>query len=718
MIRFQRDVLVGIWSLALLLLALGTHAPALPLAAWPAFALALASRRLPRGRWATPLRMFLLASIILAAGLAWGWLDALTLRVALLTVLALKWAESNSAREFALLAGGALVAGTLGLLQWGEWVGLALIALLPFLALVTLESASSGSRPALRKNALRIALALPLTALLFLFFPRIPGPLWDIGMSFGLPLSLWFEPASQGLGVSTRLKPGQNQSGSNIAESRPVLVAEFENWVPPTSMLYWRGPVYYDFDGHEWRIDPAFESGQGRVLMRQGWTKAAKFSEALKRKTHEIRYSVRLSPHDRLWLYGLDLPSRLPAESFVSADWQVLAHQPVKTEMQYSLQSWLEWEAGGKLDESLRQRALALPETGNARLRELGVQLSQQPPDERAIAALALLAKGGFKVRDQFELMEGPDNFDHLWFESKTGNADLYAGAFVFLMRAAGVPARLVTGYRGGKLMALTDYVIVKQSHAHAWAETWDSEKGWRRIDPVSLIAPERFQNENAPKTANAPKPKNTPAPARQNASQNRLRQETALHPNTAPMPDTATAQIKISVAGEGLDEFFSRWLFRLDAEAQRSLLSSLGEKLSEKLSTTLEGGFAWIWLLTGAGLSCVLVITLRAFIDWQRETQSLPAPQRTWNRLVRMLARHGFPRKTGETARAFASRISVARPAWEKPLSALAEAWSDWLYAPHSIKPDASRRIKSAARIVRNLILAEAPAARGRPSV
>ena len=708
-------------SLALLLLALATHAPALPLAAWPALALALASRLLLRRRWVQPLQLIGLAGVILLAGTAWGWLDANTIRVALLCVLALKWAESKSEREFALLAGCALIAGTLGLLQWGEWTGLILILLLPLLALTAMEAAyapaTAGTNPsrqifaALRKHFVRILLALPLAAALFVFFPRIPGPLWDIGTSFGLPLSLWFEPASQqGLGVATSLKPGQSQASANvISETRPVLIAEFDGWVPPTALLYWRGPVYYDFNGHEWRLDPSYDTGQGRMLMRQGWSKGTQFSETLSKKTQEISYSVRLSPHSRLWLYGLDLPSRLPAESFVSEDWQVLAHQPVDAETSYTLKSWLEWEAGGILTEPQQQRALALPESGNPRLRELGAQLATLPLDERAGAALSQLATGNYQVLDQFEVTEGPDSFDHFWFDSRTGNAELTAGAFVILMRAAGVPARLVTGYRGGKLMALTDYVIVKQSHAHAWVEIHDSPRGWRRIDPIDLISPERFQGRARKKTAPAKRPEPAPSQEQERPASPANTPSPQLQPALLPAQPIASAA---KIPDANLDAFLSRWLFRLDGEIQHELLASLGEKLGETFGKKLSGGLAWVWLLIGAAVACVLVMLARHLIELQRDAR-LPAPQRTWNRLLRLLAKYGFPRKPWETPTSFAHRVGAIHPRWDKSLRALASAWSDWLYAPQD--PEAPRRITSAARILHNQILAEAPPGRPR---
>ncbi|MDR3214088.1 MAG: DUF3488 and transglutaminase-like domain-containing protein [Azoarcus sp.] len=714
------------WSFALLALALASHAPALPLAAWPALALALCSRW-PSWRGIPALRLLLLAGALAAAGIVFGWMDNRTLRLALLLVLALKWAEARSAREFALLAGGALIAGALGLLQWGDWVGLALVVCLPLLALATLEAAASAEmhgtraetpspRHAARRriaaslgarlgaNLGRLALALPFAAALFLFFPRIPGPLWDIGLTFGLPMSLSLEKSDQGLGVSTRLKPGQGQTQTGIAESAPVLLAEFDNWVPPTSLLYWRGPVYYDFDGSEWRLDPAYEAGQGRALMRRGWTKSSAFADTLAKKVQEITYTVRLTPHKHLWLYGLDLPAALAAESFVSADWQVLSHRPVTAETSYRLKSWLDWEAGGALDDDTRRRALALPATGNPRLRALGAELAAQPPDGRIAAALAALAREGYKVRDRFTFREGPDALDEFWFDRREGNADLYAGTFVFLMRAAGLPARLVTGYRGGKLMALTDYVIVKKSHAHAWAEVWDEARGWRRIDPVDLIAPERFADARRVQAApsGAAKPA---APRRPQEAAQRQAADAGMR-QTSPATASTTAVAAAGWRAPGEESFFARWVFRLDGETQKALLAALGSGFGDEPDGAKRSGFAWAWLLAGAAFSGALAFAAVGFVVWRRETRRLPPPQRHWNRLARLLARRGFRREVWECPANFARRVAAARPLWATAVTALANAYTDWRYALG--RADAPRRVAACARKLHNLILAD----------
>ena len=685
-------------ALALIALALFAHAPSLPLAAWPALGLALLSRRLPKRPWATALRLLGLAFGTAAAGLAFGWLESGTLRLGLLLVLVLKWAESHHRREYALVASAAAVAVAIGLLQWGEGAGL-LFVLAPALLLLAAYGAPAHATPATRRTVLRglqtagrhLLTALPLAAVLFLFFPRIPGPLWDIGLTFGLPLPVGMEQSKQGLGISARLKPGQTQTGAN--DGQAVLVAEFSNWVPPTSLLYWRGPVFYDFDGQEWQLGADYAAGNGRKIMQQGWRRAADFKEKLQSTAQQVNYTIRLTPHGGLWLYGLDLPARLTAESFIGPDWQVLSHMPVQQEISYELSSWLEWTAGGELAPALRERSLALPADSNPRLRALGAELAGQFADGGTDAvlrqALASLTQGGYRVRDRFTPPTDANALDAFWFDTKEGNSEFFAASLVVLMRAAGVPARLVTGYRGGKLMALTDYVVVKRSHAHAWVEGWDERKGWRRADPTDMVAPERFANGQAqPKPAPQPKPQAAPRPS--------------SSANNAPAPapaggfaaSTAPRSMPASVLKlPELSDWLGRWVLRLDGTQQKALLGGKG------------GGFAWLWLLAAAAMASALLFGAGLLLARWRESRRLPAPQRAWARACRQLTHQGLPPGPAECPSDFARRVGAARPAWAQAMAQLAQAYGAWRYGA-SPQRDAPA-VSAAARFLINRILA-----------
>lgn len=682
---------LAMWSFSLLILALVAHAPALPPAVWPLLLLAPASRLLPVRRWTPALRLVALALCYGASALVFGWLDVSTLRLNLLLVLALKWSESRNQREFALVSSAAVVAIAIGLLHWSEGAGLGFV-----LAAALCLIAGADWRPGmaafatLRRAGRYLLAALPLAAVLFLFFPRIPGPLWDIGLTFGLPLPASIEKSNQGLGISARLKPGQMQTGAS--DGQAVLVAEFSNWVPPTSQLYWRGPVFYDFDGQEWRLDADYAEGNGRRIMQQGWRRASDFGQNFQSTAQEVKYKIRLTPHNGLWLYGLDLPSKLTAESFIGPDWQVLSHMPVQQEISYELASWLEWTAGGELVPALRERALALPAGSNPRLRELGESRHGAAPEEILRDTLAGLSQGGYKVRERFTPPASEHALDSFWFDTREGNSEFYAAAFVVLMRASGIPARLVTGYRGGKLMALTDYVVVKRSHAHAWVEIWDEAKGWRRVDPVDVIAPEKFAGTPAKaKAAPQPAPRAAPAPAKQ--------EEYGSAPPPTPAGSFSGTAAPTAAPDSNawklpdLADWMGRWVFRLDAERQKNLLGGKGD------------GFAWLWLIAAAALGSTLLFGASLLLSLWRENRRLPLPQRSWNKACRLLARYGLAPGPTECLSDFARRVSVARPAWATAISQLADAYAAWRYGP--APETAAARVPAAARFMINRILA-----------
>ncbi|MFT3960561.1 transglutaminase TgpA family protein [Propionivibrio sp.] len=710
----RRPAPAGLPLAALLGLMVAAHAPALPWAAWPVLLLAAASRRLPATRTAAALRVAALLGVYAAAALAWGWFAAATLRLALLAALLLKWAESRSAAEDALVAAAALVAVAVGSLNWSEAGALAWIAPALPCALAALGAPETdpvpGRRPAPRlKTALRVlrmplrhlAAALPLAGVLFVFFPRIPGPLWDIGLSFGLPLAIGIDQSPAGLGVAATLKPGQTQAGAAMAASTPVLVAEFENWVPPTAQLYWRGPVFYDFDGREWSLDADIATN-GRRFMQKGWRSARAFGEEqLAQKAQEVRYTIRLSPHKATWLYALDLPAALPTEAFVAPDWQVISHTPVAREMTYGLASWLEWTARPEIAPDLRERALALPAAGNPRLRRLGGELrelraaGEADADAIVRAALARIAEGGYTLRDRFEAPPEADAFDAFWFDTRAGNAEFFAGAFVYLMRAAGVPARLVTGYRGGKLMALTNYVVVKRSHAHAWAEVWDGRRGWRRIDPVDIVALQK-RVETGPQARERAEPAATaPAPreeGRKNAAPRPL-------PNGDFAERAPAAQLRLQPSDDApswldaLGDWIGRWIVRLDAERQLELLAGKG------------GGFAWVWLLLGAVFAAATLAGAALGLARWRDARRLPPAQRAWRRACALLARHGLPLAPTECPRDYARRVGRARPELAVGIQTLADAYCGWRYGPVPERWPAT--VAQAARYLMNLIQA-----------
>ena len=108
---------------------------------------------------------------------------------------------------------------------------------------------------------------------------------------------------------------------------------------------------------------------------------------------------------------------------------------------------------------------------------------------------LNFFAQGGFEYTLTPQRL-GRDSIDELLFSTRQGFCGHYASAFVDLMRAGGVPARVVTGYQGGEWNPIGHYLTVRQSDAHAWAEVWLPERGWLRADPTAVVAPQRLSRE------------------------------------------------------------------------------------------------------------------------------------------------------------------------------------------------------------------------------
>ena len=87
----------------------------------------------------------------------------------------------------------------------------------------------------------------------------------------------------------------------------------------------------------------------------------------------------------------------------------------------------------------------------------------------------------------------GVDAIDEFWLDQREGFCEHYAASFVVILRAIGVPARIVTGYQGAEGIPVDGYYIVRQSSAHAWAEYWQRGVGWVRADPTAAVAPDRI---------------------------------------------------------------------------------------------------------------------------------------------------------------------------------------------------------------------------------
>lgn len=315
--------------------------------------------------------------------------------------------------------------------------------------------------------------AIPLMLILFVLFPRISGPLW----------SLPEDKSSAIIGLNDQMNIGEI---THIAESEEVAFrVKFDSPPPSAKDLYWRGPVLWYTNGRRW---------QGIHDQFQLHNLTSK--EPIAFSGEGIDYTVTLQPHQKKWLFALDLPSTIPTIAKLGIDYQLLAETPVNNVTRYSVTSHPQYTTGEAWPFVL-QAGLQLPDHRNPKTRELAHQWSQQGlmPQQIVDKALALFREQPYFYSRTPPALTSHDPIDEFLFNSRRGFCEHYAASFVTLMRSASVPARVVTGYQGGEFNPMGNYLIVRQSRAHAWAEVWLEQQGWVRVDPTAVIPNERVES-------------------------------------------------------------------------------------------------------------------------------------------------------------------------------------------------------------------------------
>ncbi|WP_201496288.1 transglutaminaseTgpA domain-containing protein [Rubrivivax sp. A210] len=363
----------------------------------------------------------------------------------------------------------------------GLWLLVAVWALLTALVLAHMPV---GRPPLARAGgvAARTALlALPVMAVLFLLFPRI-APLWS------LP-----QDAAGRTGLSGSMRLG---GVAEVAEDDSIaLRLRFADTVPRPDQMYFRGPVLVRFDGRQWtRGLTGFAQG-GRLRLE------------LETVGAPLRYEMTLEPSRLPLLPLLEMtPDRADSAPLVPGwvasqrgDGQWQTDRPVDERLRLQASAWLEHRHGPRAPVPGLAEHLALPPGANPRTRDWAQQLRQRPELAEADAAtlagavLQHIARGGYSYTLTPGVYEG-DAIDEFWLDRKLGFCEHFASAFVIVMRALDVPARIVTGYQGTDPAPVDGWWIVRQRHAHAWAEIWQAGSGWQRVDPTAAVAPDRVR--------------------------------------------------------------------------------------------------------------------------------------------------------------------------------------------------------------------------------
>ena len=324
--------------------------------------------------------------------------------------------------------------------------------------------------------------AIPLLVVLFLFFPRLP-PLWSVQLSGQQATT----------GVSDSMSPGDFASLGQSTEL--AFRVQFANNRPPQEQLYWRGLVFSDFDGVTWRPGPTGQLWQ-TTLPRPPWVESAFATIPDNHKSTPMSYEVILEPTQQRWLFGLDYPLTQSRYISLTTNFTLVKSEPVTQQLRYDVLRFAPMAIDTTLDDSERQLNLALPSSGNPQARALAKQLFLQSGSD-PIRYIQALEKWISQTEFRYTLSPprlNNNRIDEFLFKTKAGFCEHYSSSFTFMLRAAGIPARVVTGYQGGALSRGGNVWEVRQMDAHAWTEVWLDEQGWVRVDPTSFVAPERVE--------------------------------------------------------------------------------------------------------------------------------------------------------------------------------------------------------------------------------
>lgn len=574
----------------------------------------LKNRKAQVNRW-------LLVGLTLAvAVLVWRYFGTLRGKdagVALIAVMySLKILESWKYRELNLLLTlGFFVLSMSFLFTQSFWLLLYMFAAYGFLLLVLMKAnAYENLAFNWRTSAKLLAWTLPLMILMFLFFPRLPGPLWKMpGQS------------SAGTGISDSMTPG-DIGVLNLSNDPAFRVKFIEEPTLLPAQLYWRGLVFENYDGLTWRADPRRREISATVDYED---------------ENLLSYFVTLEATRQRWLFGLDIPIEIDANARGRSDGTFVSRFDINKRVRYQMTSALNSVIEPELSSVAREINLSIPGNSNPQ----AVQWSQEQyaqikdPKNYVDFLLRYINQQPFYYTLQPPIM-AEQMVDDFWFNHKRGFCEHYASSMVFMLRAAGIPARVITGYQGGEYNAIGDYYLIMQRDAHAWLEYWLDGSGWIRVDPTSAIAPSRIEPSLLEE----------------------IGQRGWLFDS---LPDVEMVEQNwVDYARHWMDNantFWREWIIDFNQSSQWDLLSAL--KLNQ-----IPKYFLYTSIIILISLVSVFIWFKLAWKPRVRDRLS-----KVMYKLLGFLKAQGIEKAPGEGILSFTQRVSQQKSGWREPLQSIA---------------------------------------------
>lgn len=423
--------------------------------------------------------------------------------------------------------------------------------------------------------------ALPIAIILFLFFPRIPGPLW----------SLPEDGQSKKTGLSDKMFPG---SVTNLTNSNEIAFRVHFNGPPPSANeLYWRGPVLNKTDGFLWSQKP-------QIPLKK------RLDEVLTKTSGEISYTVTLEPHQQKWLFTLEMPYQVTGDTinghYFSTDLQLLNQSNIHQLTQYKVLSTTQFQLNQATKNELKE-SLVFPKQSNPKTYQLGESWKSTYNSTQQIVTVGLnyfRNKPFYYTRQPSGMIDNPS--DQFLFDEQRGFCEHYASSFVLLMRAANIPARVVTGYQGIEKNNVGNYYVVRQSNAHAWAEVWIENQGWIRIDPTSMIPPSRIEADIFQTNLDRLSFSSLNLP---DLSQLLVEQKTALY--------NLSQQLKQSI--DNLKNTWNNWVLGYDQSKQNLFIKLMG---------FTEGWQTLMYLLIGSLTTLIILFQISHLYRLHQQTDKV----------------------------------------------------------------------------------------------
>jgi transglutaminase-like putative cysteine protease len=537
------------------------------------------------------------------------------------------------------------------------YMGLAVIVITS--ALMALNQNADNQAPwrTVRLSAVILLQSAPLMLVFFLFAPRI-SPLWSVPVQANTGTT----------GLSDSMAPGDI---GNLTRSAEVAFrVQFKGKAPPYSELYWRALTLDDFTGREWRR--TFNDAQffgADVRDQKPWYTNIEYQGA------PVDYNVIMEPTFQNWIFTLMIPQIGDERMIMTRDFQVGSKRPVSQRFSYDARSFLQYQADTGDEGNQQRRSRNLPDGSNPQARAFAQQLYASVTSDREYINAVL---ENFRQQNFFYTLNPPTlgqhSVDEFLFSTRQGFCEHYASSFTFLMRAAGIPARVVTGYQGGSFNPYDGTLTVRQYDAHAWSEVWLPGEGWIRVDPTAAVAPERISQ----------------------GSEITLQQEESF------MDDATFSLMRfrssvllndLRLRLEMIDYAWNRFVLNYNQDMQFNLISRLFGRLTQAKVIVAVLGFMLV-------LGVFIALTV-----FGKSGRAAKAPAIIlYLRFCACLSSRGYARMPGETPLHYLERVRRLNPRWANDMQTITTLFTELAFSSEANNPEKLQQLRKYIRRFRLL--------------